>query len=174
MLLHIALKEVLRQLWALWRCWRQSGGTWTWSLLLTACSVVRRWSCCLIRWRYDGRKRWSGRCVLAHHNVAVLDTGVFTCILPFIQPWPGPVGLLHVWQFRYKSPSSAIYIWSHRQMWGRVVALVLLFDFAPRAGKVSTCAGQLREQVWWLSGRSRKWCPIAILCCTRLHLFAFI
>jgi len=128
--LRISLIEVLRQMWGLRRFRRQSCGRG--SLSLAPRRVMRRWSCCLIRWRYDFRKQLKWEVWPAHHNAgraalissSLLDTGVFTTCFPaVIQPWPGPVGLPHILQFKYKTPSSAINFWQHRQIRGPEVAL---------------------------------------------------
>jgi hypothetical protein len=145
---------------------------------------MRRWSCCLIRWRYDCRKQlklggvvWSPQCGhAALISTFLLDTGVFaTRSIPVIQPWLCPVGLPHVWQFRNNTPRPAIYIWRHRHIRGPEVALGTgLLLLLPGTGRSHITVRQLRERVWWLRGRAREWWPNTALCCTRLLLFAFI
>jgi hypothetical protein len=71
--------------------------------------VLRRWCCCLIRWRHDLRKSSKSEAWRAYRNAGyMLLTHPLSCWTscvryvspppPIIQPRPGPAGLPHVWQ----------------------------------------------------------------------------
>ena len=161
--LRISLIEVLRQTWWLRWCRWQSCGRGC--LSLAPRSVMRRWSCCLIRWRYDFRKQLKCEVWPAHHSAgraalissSLLYTGVLTTCFPtVIQPWPGPVRLTHILEFKYKTPSSAINFWQHRQSEAQkwLCEWDLSFYFQGQEGLSHRTLRQLREQVWWLCGRA--------------------
>jgi len=80
---------------------------------------MRRWSCCLIRWRYDFRKQlevgvvacWPQCGHAALISTFLLDTGVFaTWPTPLTHQWPDPIGLPHVWQFKKNSKVSDLHL----------------------------------------------------------------